>query len=236
MVSTLTRFLGAHNLDLAEEVVQDALLKALQTWPYRGVPENPAAWLMQVARNAALDRLRREICYGEKLGAMHTTSSLLNASKPMPTLAGAFADDELQMILMCCHPELPREARVALTLKTVGGFGVREIAHAFLAKPTTVAQRLVRAKRLIRDNEIAFTMPRPKEISDRLASVLEVIYLMFNEGYAAHEGDTLVRAELCHESIRLASVIVRNPTTALPEVHALLALMHLQTILAQQKN
>ena len=140
----------------------------------------------------------------------------------------ALGDDELAMMFMCCHPSLPHAGRVALTLKTVGGFGVGEIAAAFLAEPDAIAQRLVRAKRQIREQEIAIEIPRSHELGARLDSVLDVLYLLFNEGYAAHGGENLVRADLCGEAIRLAGILARNAATDLPAVHALLALMLLQ--------
>ena len=228
MIATLVRVFGPRHIDLAEEVVQDALLKALQLWAYRGVPENPSAWLIQVAKNRALDLLRREASLQQK------SEELVRAFAEQETLANRrneseqALDDTLAMVFMACHPSLAREARVALTLKTVGGFGASEIARAFLAKESTIAQRLVRAKRLIRDEGISFELPSAKEMSARLDSVLEVIYLMFNEGYAAHSGENLVRADLCDEAIRLCSLIASHPATNLPKSHALLSLMLFQ--------
>jgi RNA polymerase sigma-70 factor (ECF subfamily) len=222
MVSTLTRIFGSRNLSLAEEVVQEALVRAIETWPHRGIPENPAGWLMQVARNRALDRLRRESRLHRKLAELGGLGELgeVRGSGPEP-------DDTLSMLLMGCHPLLPPETRVTLTLKTVGGFGVEEIARALLLRPATVAQRLVRAKRLIRERKISFALPA-RGLTSRLASALEVLYLLFNEGYAAHGGDNLVRAELCEEAIRLASLLAAHSATGRPEVHALLALFLLQ--------
>lgn len=231
MVSTLTRVFGPRHLDLAEEVVQDALLKALQLWPYRGIPDNPAAWLVQVAKNRALDVLRREVSLREKSDELVRAFALQEALANQRLAAGHHdeaLDDELSMIFMACHPALPREGRVALTLKTVGGFGVSEIARAFLAKETTIAQRLLRAKRLLREEGITFELPSPAEMSARLDSVLEVLYLLFNEGYTAHRGESLVRADLCEEAMRMVSLAVRHPTTDLPKSHALLALMFFQ--------
>lgn len=231
MIATLVRVFGPRHIDLAEEVVQDALLKALQLWSYRGIPDNPSAWLIQVAKNRALDLLRREASLQEK------SEELVRAFAAQETLANqrseslsnnATLDDTLAMVFMACHPSLSRESRVALTLKTVGGFGTSEIARAFLTKEPTVAQRLVRAKRLIRDEGISFDLPSAREMSARLDSVLEVLYLMFNEGYAAHSGENLVRADLCDEAIRLGWLIVQHPATRLPKSHALLSLMLFQ--------
>jgi RNA polymerase sigma-70 factor (ECF subfamily) len=234
MIATLTRIFGPRHIDLAEEVVQEALVKALQQWPYRGVPENPLAWLIQVAKNRALDLLRRDASLREKseeiVRAFAAQEEFANRrieterGGPLPELF----DDTLGMIFMACHPTIPREGRVALTLKTVGGFGVSEIARAFLAKEPTVAQRLVRAKRLIRDEGLTFDLPGEAEMSARLDSVLEVLYLLFNEGYTAHAGENLVRADLAQEGIRLCSLLVRHQATNRPKCHALLALMMFQ--------
>lgn len=228
MVATLVRVLGPRHIDLAEEVVQEALLKALQLWAYKGVPDNPSAWLIQVAKNRALDLLRREASLQEKSEEIVRAFAAQEIFANQRNESEQALDDTLAMVFMACHPSLAREARVALTLKTVGGFGTGEIARAFLAKEPTIAQRLVRAKRLIRDEAISFELPSAKEMSARLDSVLEVIYLMFNEGYAAHSGENLVRADLCDEAIRLCSLLVRHAATNLPKSHALLSLMLFQ--------
>ena len=232
MIATLTRIFGPRHIDLAEDVAQEALVKALQQWPYRGVPENPLAWLIQVAKNRALDLLRREASLREKseeiVRAFAAQEEFANrrieierGGESIPELF----DDALCMIFMACHPAIPRESRIALTLKTVGGFGVSEIARAFLAKEPTIAQRLVRAKRLIRDKGLTFELPGEAEMATRLDSVLEVLYLIFNEGYAAHAGENLVRAALAQEAIRLCSLLVRHRAANRPKCHALLALM-----------
>src|ERR1051325_10399370 len=179
MVSHLTRMLGPEHLELAEEVVQESLLKALQHWSYNGIPDNPAGWLFRVARNAALDAVRHQSLVLDKEAQVE--ADYLRRNEPVaendPRLEEQLRDDELRMVMMCCHPALPREARVALSLKTVGGFNVREIARAFLAEETTISQRLVRAKRQIRDLNLKFEMPTGPELSERMQSALEVIYL-----------------------------------------------------------
>lgn len=220
MVATLTRIFGADRLDLAEDVVQDALIKALDQWPFYGVPKNPTAWLIQVAKHRALDLIRREASFEEK-------SVELAARWPAASEGAgqAVLDDQLAMMFMCCHPDLPRESQVALTLKTVAGLGVEEIARAYLAKETTIAQRLVRAKRMIREQRIVFDVPSGAELAGRLDVVLEVLYLLFNEGYTAHGGENLVRAELCEEAIRLGRLVASHFRTDCPKTHALLALM-----------
>jgi RNA polymerase sigma-70 factor (ECF subfamily) len=228
MVAYLTRLLGPEHLDLAEEVTQEALLKALQHWPYSGIPQNPAGWLFRVARNAALDAVRHRTLAGEKsteLAVEHFRNA--DASSANDELEDQLRDDELRMVLMCCHPTLPQDARVALSLKTVGGFSVREIARAFLADEATIAQRLVRAKRQIRESRIRFELPAGEELVARMDSALEVVYLMFNEGYAAQSGEDLVRQDLCGEALRLGRLLATS-SVGTPQAHALVALMAFQ--------
>ena len=233
IVATLTRILGPRRLSLAEEAAQDALVKALQRWPHEGIPSNPTAWLIQVAKNRALDLLRRDQRL-EPLEEAAVASVGAIADTGLPRLRGeaeALEDDELAMMFLACHPILSREARVALTLKTVCGFGVREIARAFLSKDDAIAQRLVRAKRQLRDADVAFELTAA-DYPARLESVLDVLYLLFNEGYGAHAGDDLVREELCREAIRLGELLAaagpKISAEGAPAVHALLALMYLQ--------
>jgi RNA polymerase sigma factor (sigma-70 family) len=228
VVATLTRIFGPQQLDLAEDVVQETLLKALRQWPYRGIPDNPAAWIMRVARNHALDTLRRERALRGKHEQIAALAALANPTTPAEILDCELRDDMLRMMFTCCHPAIGRDARVALTLKTLGGFGVPELARAFLTQETTIAQRLVRAKRTIRALHIPFEVPDAAELHARLGSVLEVLYLLFNEGYSAHAGENLVRHDLCAEAIRLASLLADHPAGDQPAVHALLALMLLQ--------
>ena len=218
MVSTLTRIFGPRHIALAEDVVQDALVKALQQWRIRGVPANPGAWLIQVAKNRALDLLRRDAALAAKAPEIARAFTAVSRAEEM--------DDQLAMMFLCCHPAIPREQRIALTLKTVGGFGAGEIARAFLIREPTAAQRVVRAKRLIREQR--FELPAPRELAGRLDSVLETLYLMFNEGYSSG-GEQLLRHDLCEESIRLARMVADHPATGTPPSHALLALMFLQT-------
>ncbi len=219
IVASLTRVFGAHNLDLAEDVVQDALVKALQQWPFKGTPENPAGWLTVVAKNQALDRLRRDASLAHKITELERSLS--------PTKhGGAETDDQLALMLMCAHPTLPVEGQIALTLKTACGFSTAEIARAFLTPEATIAQRLVRAKRLIRDRGIDIALPAAKDLADRLEGVSRVLYLLFNEGYGATHGEELIRSDLCAEAIRLGRLLV--DTLPSPSLHALLALMTLQ--------
>ena len=230
IVSYLTRLLGPEHMDLAEEVVQEALLKALQSWSYSGIPSHPAAWLLQVARNSALDAVRHRKVATDKEPAL--VADLTSASRPPRpddvTPDASLRDDELRMIFMCCHPALSPDASVALSLKSIGGFSVREIARAFLADEATIAQRLVRAKRQIRDKGLSLDLPSGFDLRKRLDSVLDVIYLMFNEGYDAHQGEELIRQDLCFEALRLTQLVAASSMSG-PRVHALVALIALQT-------
>jgi RNA polymerase sigma-70 factor (ECF subfamily) len=232
MVATLTRVLGAKHLSLAEESVQDALVSALQQWPFGGMPHDPAAWLYQVARNRAFDRLRHVRIVSEKEPALKSALARRDAEPHPETVLAAEAppldDDQLGMMFMTCHPVLPHESRVALTLKIVGGFSTGEIARAFLAPESTVAQRIVRAKRLLREHDVSFGAPEPRDLQDRLDVVLEAVYLMFNEGYAATAGDALIREDMSAEAIRLSALLTRHPVTGTPKAWALLALLLLQ--------
>jgi RNA polymerase sigma factor (sigma-70 family) len=234
LAATLTRILGSSHLDLVDDVVQEALLQALRVWSFEGVPSNPPAWLVEVAKNRALDALRRARSLASKepelrrwIAETHDANDRA-AHGDRPHASDELADDQLRLIFVCCHEQLAPEARVALTLKTVGGFTVPEIARAFLAEEATIAQRLVRAKRRIRELELPFELPAPRELPRRLDAVLDALYLLFNEGYSATRGDELVRPELVREGIRLAGLLIEHPPTAAPKVHALLALMLLQ--------
>jgi RNA polymerase sigma-70 factor, ECF subfamily len=229
-VATLIRVLG--DFDLAEEAVQDAFITALETWPTRGAPDNPGAWITTTARNRAIDRLRRKRVLAEKaelLGRQTLIEEELAAIDPDAALDGAdsmspIVDDRLRLIFTCCHPALAMDARVALTLRTLGGLSTPEIARAFLVPEATLAQRLVRAKRKIRDAGIPYRVPDDHALPERLDGVLRVLYLVFNEGYGASTGDRLIRRELSAEAIRLARVLGSLMPDE-PEVLGLLALM-----------
>lgn len=230
LVSILTRYFGVAYLHLAEDVVQDALVKAMQTWPYTGVPQNPSAWLLQTAKNRAIDRTRRDSLWFAKQPELvplveDVLHSALNVSPPR--FEDEICDSQLRMIFVCCHPGLPAEAQVALTLKTLCGFGEKEIAAAFLATEPAVTKRLVRARQWLREQDVAMELPPAAELAPRLDSVWQVLYLLFNEGYKASHGDSLLRANLCAEAIRLAELLLMHPLGDRPATHALLALMHL---------
>jgi len=226
MVATLTGIFGIEHLSLAEDVVQEALARALQTWPFYGVPQNPAAWIMRASRNLALDVVRRQKVFREKESEI---VHLMEQSSPAPEAAifpeQEIADDRLRMMFVCCHPLIPPEAQIALALKTLCGFGPAEIAKAFLTTEAAIAKRLTRAKQKIREARIQFEIPVGAELAKRLDGVLQSLYLLFNEGYKASSGDKLVREDVCHEAIRLTSLLAQHAAGNQPRTHALLALM-----------
>ena len=226
MVALLTRAFGFDHLELAEDAMQEALLKATQSWALGGVPRDPSAWLMRVAKNRALDVVRREVNFRSK------EKELVAFFEQRPEVSSdtchfddEIRDDELRLIFACCHPDLTRETQVALTLKTLCGFGEGEIAAAFLTSAAAIAKRLVRARQKIRQTPITLEIPAGKELVTRLDAVRQTLYLLFNEGYKASRGDDLVRQELCDEAIRLAEILAAHPVGDEPRTHALLALM-----------
>ncbi|XYJ08308.1 RNA polymerase sigma factor [Telluria sp. B2] len=238
-VARLVRDLG-----LAEELAGDALVAALETWPASGVPDNPGAWLMRTAKNAALDRLRRDKAFREKLQQIGPDLEAQEAHV-VPDFVPDFVDsldasrndlgdDMLRLMFIACHPILSQEARLALTLKLVGGLATHEIARAFLVPEATVAQRIVRAKRSLGQARIPFELPPPAELAERLGTVLEVVYLVFNEGYTATAGEDWMRPALIEEALRLGRMLAQLAPTE-PEAHGLIALMELQASRAKAR-
>jgi RNA polymerase sigma factor (sigma-70 family) len=225
------------DLSLAEDLAQEALLTALERWPHTGVPNNPGAWLMATAKNRAIDQLRRRRMLDRTHESIQSDAAT-GASTDRPEIEMDIdedVDDELlRLVLIACHPVLSKEARVALTLRLLGGLTTDEIARAFLVPETTIAQRIVRAKRTLAEARVPFEIPRGEDLADRLPSVFEVIYLIFNEGYAASRGEDWMRMELCEEALRLGRILAeRVPDNA--EVHGLVALMELHSSRARAR-
>ncbi len=228
LIAGLTRVV--RDVGIAEELAQDALVAALEQWPAAGVPDNPGAWLMTTAKHRAIDRLRRKTLFASKQGEItREIEAQLEASvgDPHATLDDPVGDDLLRLVFIACHPVLATEARVALTLRLLGGLSTPEIARAFLVPEATVAQRIVRAKRTLAEARVPFDVPRGDDLSARLASVLEVVYLIFNEGYSATAGDDWMRPGLCEDALRLGRILAGLAPRE-PEVHGLVALMEIQ--------
>ncbi|XLZ70675.1 RNA polymerase sigma factor [Massilia sp. SR12] len=236
IIAVLTRML--RDVALAEEMAQEALVSALETWPVNGTPDRPAAWLMQAAKNKALDYLRHQKLAREKEPELtYEIEGLLQDAAPdlERELDDNIGDDLLRLIFISCHPVLTMEARVALTLRLLGGLTTDEIARAFLAAEPTIAQRIVRAKRTLGDAKIPFEVPRGAELEERLAAVLQVLYLVYNEGYSASAGSDWMRPELCNEALRLGRILAELAPGE-PEVHGLVALMEIQSSRARART
>jgi len=231
MISVLTRVFGTENLELAEDVVQDSLIEAMEQWTYKGIPDNPSAWLYKVAKNKAINIINREKY--KKQYSSDITHFLQSDWTAEPALEHFFSeqeilDDQLRMMFTCCHPSISTDSQVALTLKTLCGFSISEIAKAFLSNEENIHKRLVRARQKIREDKISFEVPYGSALEYRLQTVLETIYLLFNEGYSASVGADLIRNEICGEAIRLVEIIASHPAIQnKSNVYALLALMQL---------
>jgi RNA polymerase sigma factor (sigma-70 family) len=254
MVSVLTRIFGVHNLTLAEDVVQDAFCRALEVWSFRGVPENPSAWLMATAKNRALDVLRRRrtaLTFEPELGRMLDSEWTLAPSMDELFEPKAIQDDVLRMMFSCCHPRLREEAQVALILHILCGFSVSEIAEAFVSPHPTIEKRITRSKKALATSKKLFDVTSPEETSQRLPAVHRALYLLFNEGYHGSSPTATIREELCREAMRLTSILLTHPQGAIPATYALAALMsldaarmpgrvdtsgHLQTLFEQDRS
>lgn len=228
LIAGLVRMVG--DVGIAEDLAQDALMAALERWPESGVPDNPGAWLTATAKHRAIDLLRRRTRLErkhEQLGVEIELGAELDAPDIDATIDDDIGDELLRLVFMSCHPVLSTDARVALTLRLLGGLTSEEIARAFLAPVATIQQRIVRAKRTLTEARVPFEVPRGTELAERLASVLEVIYLIFNEGYSATAGDDWMRPQLCDDALRLGRIVAELIPTE-PEVHGLAALMEIQ--------
>ncbi len=226
MIAVLTRFFGLEHLELAEDVVQEAFLRAVQVWAYQEIPKNPAGWLMQVAKNKAIDVLRKNNLEQRHFRNLTVTDqSYLQAGLDDFFLENEIADSQLQMIFACCHPALEHDDQLALTLNTVSGFGSAEIARALLSKESAIQKRLYRAKQFIRENQIQLEIPLGKALVERLDRVYTVIYLLFNEGYNSVKANELIRKDLCAEAMRLCKILSEHPCGNRPMTFALLSLM-----------
>lgn len=240
IISTLVRIFGIERLELVEDVVQDSLIAALKNWTFKGIPDNPEGWIVTAARNRAIDLIRREKSLAaresEIVSQLYERLTDNNAFQQSNSRWGAvrggspdgIADDQLAMMFACCHPDISPESQVALTLKLLAGFSVTEIARAFLTAQTVIAQRIIRAKRQLKQHRAAFKIPEGNDLTLRIRAVTQVLYLMFNEGYNAGAGEDLIRFDLVNESIRLTGLLAGHRCGESPEVFALLALLCLQ--------
>ncbi|MEC0174829.1 RNA polymerase sigma factor [Paenibacillus favisporus] len=226
LIAGLTRMV--RDVGMAEDLAQDALVIALQRWPESGIPDNPGAWLMTAAKRRTIDLLRRNKLRDEKYAEMAQTTELYTEDDLERNMDGEIGDDLLRLIFMTCHPVLSQDARVALTLRLLCGLTTDEIARSFLTAESTIAQRIVRAKRTLSSRKVPFEVPEGEELQERLSAVLEVIYLMFNEGYSATTGDHWLRPLLCQEALRLGRILAEIAPEE-PEVHGLVALMEIQS-------
>ena len=231
LVAALTRRFGAGQLDRVEQCAQDAVVRALERWPADGVPDDPERWLVRVAHNLAVDALRREDRPTADLEAAERERAGDAAGPP-----SASVDDELALMFLCCHPSLSRAGQIALTLKTACGFTAQQIALALLADERTVAQRVVRAKQRLRQEGAAFELPAPDDLPERLGVLLDVLYMVFNEGYSPSDGESAVKDELCAEALRLSRLFTDQPRTATPAAEALRALFCFQASRAQARR
>ncbi len=237
LIATLTRILGTGSIDLAENVVQESFLQACKSWPYKGIPPNPEGWLTLVAKNRAIDLIRKENRLKDRIPSLVDWSEAHNGESAANLESeDSIVDDQLRLIFIACHPCLSQQASVSLTLKVVGGFSVSEIARAFLKKEDAIRKQLTRSKQTIGSLDIPFELPQKAELAERIESVLAVIYLIFNEGYSTHEGDHAIRENVCQEAIRLSGVLLQKTfygKESVAKIHALRSLMLLHASRSQ---
>jgi RNA polymerase sigma-70 factor (ECF subfamily) len=226
IVSVLTRSLGIDHLGLAEDIASDTFLAATETWPYKGIPANPTAWLYAVARNKAINQLHRQQIFENKISPALISKSSLQGESGIEWSDQNMLDSQLQMIFVICHPSISIESQLGLALRILCGMGIEEIANALLTNKETINKRLYRAKETLREKKIALELPSLTEINHRLATVLKVIYLLFNEGYYSESDDAILKKELCHDAMRLCHLLIRYERTNTPTVNALLSLMY----------
>src|SRR5436190_590011 len=231
MIAVLSRLLGLQNIEIAQDLVQDTLLQAMSTWGYKSIPDNPSGWLYRVAKNKAIDFLRKEKRFhaiSPKYSYLLESEYTLSATVNDLFLENEMQDSQLRMMFACCHPDIPEESQIALTLKTLCGLSVSEISKAFLTTEETIAKRIYRAKEKIRAEKIDLEVPQNNELSARVDRVLKSLYLLFNEGYKSSHPDKLIREDLCEEAMRLCFILTKQSLTAFPRTKALLALMCFQ--------
>lgn len=239
MVAVLVKYMGLHNLEAAEDIVSDSFLAAMETWPYKGVPPNPTAWLYAVAKNKAKNRYQRQTVFQTKVVPQLLQQTETATGLPAIDLSEQnISDSQLQMLFAVCNPLLSQESQIGLALRVLCGFGLNEIAHALLSSRETVHKRLTRARGKLREAGIILTLPGKNEIVSRLDTVLTTLYLLFNEGYYSETNDAVIRKELCAEAMRLTYLLVNNPDTGFPKVKALLSLMcfHSSRLDARETN
>ena len=225
IAAVLSKLFGIENLELAEDIASETFLSALENWPYKGIPENPVAWLYTVAKNKAKNHLQRNQVFTEKIAQQIKYSSSQSEEVEIDLSEKNISDSQLQMLFALCHPSIPTESQIGLSLRILCGFGIEEIANAFLTNKETINKRLFRAKEKLRIEKVKIEFPAKEEINDRLETVLTTLYLLFNEGYYSESQDAILREDLCAEAMRLADILIGNGPTNQPNVNALFALM-----------
>ena len=225
ITAVLCRLFGIEHLEAAEDITSETFLAAMETWPYKGIPQNPAAWLYTVAKNKALNYIKRQNLFSGKIAAEIKSTAVIAETVEIDLSEKNITDSQLQMLFAVCHPSLPAASQIGLALRILCGFGIDEIATALLNSKEAVEKKLYRAKEKLRAEKVSIVFPGAYEINNRLQTVLTTLYLLFNEGYYSESSDAVLREELCHEAMRLTYLLIENSTTNLPEVNALFALM-----------